>query len=260
MVLSDSPVVAEILALTGYDHIVVDHEHSTTNVQSGQQILQAIQSTYDRASPRTEAIVRLPSHDIVYMKKVLDTLRLPGGVMVPMVDDAETAREVVKSTRYPRQQQGAATSDGVRGCAAPFIRASAWGKEGTESYLTQCNNDLLVMVQVETEAGVEAIPEIAHVEGIDAIFIGPLDLSCSIGKMGQFDDSQVQEIISRAESSILKSGCLLAGFRPPGRSIEEMFDAGYSLVCGSADVGLLQQAAQQDLRAARQALKDQSDL
>jgi 4-hydroxy-2-oxoheptanedioate aldolase len=268
MILSDSAVVAEILALTGYGHILVDHEHSPTDIQSGQRILQAIESTWycysEAAAFRTEAIVRLPAHDPVYMEKMLDSMRLPGGVLVPMVNDVDIARAVVESTRYPKQQETLVEGrrnihGGVRGCATPFVRASGWGRQDTASYLKQCEDDLLVLVQVETKAGVESIADIAQVEGIDGIFLGPMDLSCSIGKMGRFDDPEVQSLISRAEKAILRSGSLLAGFRSPGRDLKEMFDAGYSLICGSLDVGLLREAARQDLQAAQIFVNDGSE-
>jgi 2-keto-3-deoxy-L-rhamnonate aldolase RhmA len=264
MVLSDSPVAAEILATIGYGHILVDHEHSPTDIRSGQALLQAIQSgasmnPNNSGVPTTEPIVRLPTHDPAYMKKVLDSMRLPGGVLVPMIDDAATAQAVVDSTRYPRQKDAtsgsAATTGnggGMRGCAVPFIRGSSWGMN--PEYMRQCENDLLVMVQVESPKGVQAISEIAAIEGIDAIFLGPMDLSCSIGKMGLFDDQEVIELIGAAEEAVRDSGCLLAGFRSPGRDLKDMFDSGYSLVCGSVDVGLLRDAARQDFVAASEAI------
>ena len=256
--LSDSPIVAELLSTVGYGHIVVDHEHGPTDIRSGMAMLQAIDAAYatfgastDQNSPapmRTEPIVRVPAHDPVYMKKVLDTLRLPAGVLVPMVNDAETARQVVKSTRYPTGKNG--DLDGNRGCAAPVVRGSAWGMLGNDYYLEQTKQDLLVMVQVETPQAIQAVPEISQVEGIDGIFIGPLDLSASIGKMGQFDDPQVQELIASAEQAVRESPVFLAGFRAPGRSVKDMFEAGYQLVCGSVDLALLREAAKADLAQA----------
>jgi 2-keto-3-deoxy-L-rhamnonate aldolase RhmA len=213
------------------------------------------------------------------MKKVLDTLPLPAGVLIPMIEDAATARAVVQSTRYPRQfkqqqqQQHQQESDaggalpvllldgGIRGCAVPGIRASGFGTQ--MDYMERAQNDLFVMVQVETLKGVEAIAEIAAVPGIDAIFIGPYDLSCSLGYMGDFDNEQVQEVLKRAEQAVLDSrtttstgggGCLLAGFRSPGRSIAEMFKSGYSLICGAADVGLIQEAANRDAEEGNSAI------
>jgi len=243
LLLSDSPVVTEVLSLAGYQHIIIDHEHGPTDVRSGQAMLQAIQNHQSK----TEAIVRLPGpDDAVYMKKVLDSLRLPGGVLVPMVNDAAAAERVVQSTRYPMMTTGGGDGTGIRGCAAPFVRGSAYGYE--KDYVRQCQEDLLVMVQVETVAGVDAIPEIAAVDGIDGIFVGPLDLSASMGKMGQYQDPEFQAILALAEQTILASDqCWLAGFRAPGRELSDMFDDGYSLVCGSVDLGLLQEAARRDV-------------
>jgi 2-keto-3-deoxy-L-rhamnonate aldolase RhmA len=256
MLLSDSPVAAEILATIGYGHILVDHEHSPTDIRSGQALLQAVQAAAymnPNGVPRTEPIVRLPSHNPAYMKKVLDSMRLPGGVLVPMIDDAATAQAVVDSTRYPRQQDATSgATGGMRGCAVPFVRGSSWGMN--PEYMRQCETDLLVMVQVESPKGVQAIAEIAAIEGVDAIFLGPMDLSTSIGKMGQYDDQEVIELIGAAEKAVRDSGCLLAGFRAPGRELKDMFDAGYSLVCGSVDVGLLRDAARQDFADASAAI------
>jgi 4-hydroxy-2-oxoheptanedioate aldolase len=204
---------------------------------------------------KTEPIVRMKGHDTVNMKKLLDAMRLPGGVLVPMVEDAETAREIVQSTRYPPQvtdDRESSVAGGVRGCAVPFTRASGWGRN--TDYMRQAQEDLLVMVQVETPQGIDAISEIANVKGIDGIFLGPLDLSCSIGKMGQFDDPEVQELIAEAENAVLKSNAFLAGFLYKGRNLKDMFaDKGYSLVCGSVDLGLLREAARQDAEVANKA-------
>lgn len=162
-----------------------------------------------------------------------------------MVEDAATAQKVVAATRYPPA--------GIRGCAYPFVRASSYGSN--PNYLQQCEDDLLVMVQVETERGVESIQEISEVDGIDGIFLGPFDLSASIGKVGQFDNPQVQSLIKKAEDAVLQSGCFLAGFKSGGRALEAMFNEdGYSLVCGSVDLGLLRDAAQEDAQMANNIL------
>jgi 2-keto-3-deoxy-L-rhamnonate aldolase RhmA len=272
LLLSDSPLVAEMMATMGYGHIVVDHEHAATDIRSGQAMLQAIQAAHSltmiapntsKNQPfRTEPIVRLPSaNDPAYMKKVLDTLRLPGGVLVPMVNDAATAAAVVQSTRYPKQFQNTAYNEissnmegGIRGCAAPLVRASGWSFNS--EYVQDTEQDLLVMIQVETLEGVKAIPEIAAVPGVDGIFLGPFDLSCSVGKMGQFDDPDVKDLIRCAEEAVVSSkDCFLAGFRAPGRDLHDMFHtAGYSLVCGSVDMALLRQAALADVETANDSL------
>ena len=187
-----------------------------------------------------------------------------------MVETAAMAQEIVLATRYPQQQQqqragqrNGTTSDasstsqmsGIRGCAIPFVRASNWGSMSNEDYIQQCNNDLLVMVQVESPHAVEAIPDIAKVDGVDLIFIGPFDLSSSLGKVGQFEDPEVQTLLAMAEESVRESQCLLGGLKTPGVSLEDMFDRkGYSLVCGAVDLGLLRDAARLDAQAGQDAM------
>lgn len=250
LVLSDSPIVAELLAGIGYDHILVDMEHSSSNLRSSQTILQAIDSSSSFTQKRTEPLVRLASpYDPVAMKKILDSLRLPGGVLVPMVEDAETASLVVQSTRYPQQEDEHEQIDGIRGCAVPFVRASGWGSLSNKEYLKQCSEDLLVMVQVESPQAVDAIPEIANIEGIDLVFLGPFDLSCSAGKLGQFSDPDVRRLFAKAEKAVIDSPCLLGGFQTPGVELGEMYRKGYSLVCGAVDLGLLRDAARLDAAA-----------
>jgi 2-keto-3-deoxy-L-rhamnonate aldolase RhmA len=263
LLLGDSPLAAELLALVGYDFLIVDHEHSPTNVHAGYRMLQAV----DAAQSNTQQIVRVPSAtDPVYMKKVLDSMRLPGGVLVPMVETADMAAAVVQSTRYPvgigrtiskddeNDSRNSLILNGKRGCAAPLVRASGWGLS-RQDYLQQAADDLLVMVPVETADAIAAVPDIAAVPGIDGIFIGPLDLSASVGKMGQFHDPEVQALMASAERAIRDAdGVFLAGFRAPERELRDMYAAGYQLVCGSVDLGLLREAAKADLASAQEFL------
>lgn len=257
--MSDSPVVMELLAMTGYGHMIIDHEHSPTDSSSGQVLLQAMDSAAGIMHHRTEPIIRVADQDATYMKKILDSLKLPGGVLVPMVETAQAAETIVAATRYPRQTHG--DLNGMRGCAVPFVRASGYGIQmSTQEYMRQCQEDLLVMVQVETPKGVEAIPEIAAVPGIDGIFLGPFDISCSIGKVGQFEDAEVQELMQKAEQAVRSTDCFLAGFRSSGRDLNTMFwDDGYSLICGSVDLGLLRNAAQRDATDANQIMCGEPD-
>ena len=250
--------------MVGYDHMVIDHEHSVTDVRSGQDMLRAMDAaSAESFSNRTEPIVRIPSpHDPVYIKKVLDSMRLPGGILVPMVEDVATAENIVRATRYPMQnsvdsQESNAITGGFRGCAVPFIRASSWNFR--TNYMDEARDDLLVLLQVETLKGVDAISEISQVPGVDGIFLGPLDLSCSIGEMGQFQKKEVTDLISKAEEAVLQSPAFLAGFRSPNRTVQQMFDDGYSFVCGSVDLGLLRSAAIADARSGRKAVERSSE-
>ena len=253
LLLGDSPAAAELLGACGYDFACVDHEHGPTDPRSGQALLRALDAAaVAGASGRTEPLVRVPcAADAAYVKKVLDGLRLPGGLLFPMVEDAAAARRAVRATRYPEVEGG------VRGCAVPLVRATGYGlAESAEEYLRLCREELLVLVQVESPAAVEAIPEIAAVEGVDGIFLGPYDLSAALGKMGRFEDPEVRRLLARAEAKVRESGSVLAGFRSPGRDLGEMFgECGYGLVVGAADLALLREAARLDAAQGREAAK-----
>ena len=126
--------------------IFLQDEHACTDIGSGQEMLRAMDAAASSAGFRTEPIVRVPDHSHAYLKKVLDTMRLPGGILVPMVDDVETAQKVVEATRYPLQNQFASmpnnVTGGARGCAVPFIRASSWNHDS--DYMQKAQQDVLV--------------------------------------------------------------------------------------------------------------------
>jgi len=258
-IMSSSPSVAELLSSVGYGHVVIDMEHSPLDVSSTVQMLRAVDSARyfgNSITMPTHPIVRVPSNDAVMTKRVLDILRNPAGIMFPLIENAEDAKAAVASTRYPNR-------GGVRGSAHTLVRASSYGLD--DNYYYDTSTDLLVILQVESETAIENIPEIASVDGVDCIFLGPLDISCSINKMGQFDDDngQVMKLIRYAERLVReesikrekngKERLILGGFRSPGRSLSDMFskDVGYQLISGSADFGLLKKAALLDIQDAQ---------
>jgi len=280
--LSGSPSIAELLAGIGYSHIVVDMEHSPIDVPTAANMLRAIDSASssrgNHPASNTTPIVRVPSHhDVAMTKRVLDILRTPAGIIFPMIENAEQARDAVASTRYPPHYSYGDDDDdddddqgehvGLRGCAHPFVRASSYGKD-TTYFDKASHNDLLTIVQVESENAIHNIPEIGMVEGVDCIFLGPFDISCSVGKMGQFQEGgEVMELIKLAEKLVLETsekkrrlssgGLVLGGFRSPGRSLNEMFSeqVGYQFISGSIDLGMIQTAAKKDLIDSKKAMK-----
>ena len=169
-----SPIAAEVLALAGYDAMIIDHEHGSGELVGAIQIMQAMSAT------PASSILRVPWNDPVALKRALDAG--PEGVMIPSINSADEARAAVTACRYP--------PGGTRGAAYGLLRASDYGLVA-EEYLASVQDNLLIACQIETAAAVEAIPEIAAVDGVDMLFIGPNDLSGSIGKLGQFDDAEV---------------------------------------------------------------------
>lgn len=230
--LSFSNVVAEILGWAGYDFVVVDMEHGPGETFAALPVLQALAAT------NTPAVLRLPVNDPVLVKKALDLG--PAGIMFPMIENADDARRAVAACRYPPL--------GIRGAAHPLVRASRYGLDAC--YLDNCEQDLLVLCQVETEAAVNRIPEIAAVEGVDCIQMGPLDLKASIGLLRQPGDPAGLALLKRAETAVFscERKVLLAGFSNPESSGEQLFERGYDMVSGAVDVALLRDAAVADLK------------
>lgn len=172
------PAVAEIVAGVDVDFVVIDTEHAPAGLETLENVLRAVEA----APGNTAALSRVPWNDPVRIKRLLDTG--PAGVVVPMVESAAGAREAVEAMRYP--------PEGIRGIAA--TRASRY-TAGFPEYVETANEDLVTVLQVESEAGVANAGAIAHVEGVDALLVGPSDLSAAIGAFPDTDDDRVVEAV-----------------------------------------------------------------
>ncbi len=174
------PVVGEILAGSGYDWVLVDMEHSPVEVQDVLSALLAI-----AAYPETTAIVRPPSNDPVMIKRLLDIGAQ--SLLIPYVQSAEEARAAVAAMRYaPR---------GMRGFAG-ITRATRYGK--VSGYPAVAEDELCLIVQVETKVALDRLEEIATVEGVDGVFIGPADLAATMGHTGNPGHPEVVTAIEDA--------------------------------------------------------------
>lgn len=229
-----SPIVAEIIGLAGYDFVIIDHEHGPGGLESAIGILQALSST------PTTALMRVPWNDPVYLKRALDIG--VEGVMIPMVESGEQARAAVAACLYPPA--------GIRGCASRLIRGSEFGIRN-EDYLARINQELVIMCQIESAAAVDSVADMAPIDGIDVLFIGPNDLAGSIGKPGQTADPEARALIERAEQAVKDSGKAMATVPYAGMSWQDLFDRGYDMVAGASDVTLLRTGALADVAAHR---------
>lgn len=231
-----SPTVAEVMALAGYDGLMIDREHGPADLGDVVAMVRAIRTT------PCAALVRVPANDPVELKRTLDIG--VDGVMVPAIASAAEARAAVAACRYPPA--------GLRGMAASVVRASGYGFRTTE-YLAGADAALLIICQIESAAAVERIAEIAAVDGADMLFIGPYDLSADLGHIGKPDHSDVAKAIAAVEAAVKRAGKLLGGIVTAGRDAAALFDAGYDLVLTGADVVLLREAARADVEAFRRA-------
>jgi 4-hydroxy-2-oxoheptanedioate aldolase len=230
-----SPVVTEILGLAGFDFLLLDQEHGLGDPTSLVGQLQAINTT-----PAT-SVVRVPWNDHVYLKRVLDAG--VEGVMIPSIETAEEARAAVAACHYPPR--------GRRGAASSSARASGYGT--APDYLASCAENLLVVLQIESAKGVENIDAILAVEGVDVMFIGPHDLSGTVGHLGDLKHPEVAKLIARAEERILASGRPMGTVPHPGCTAMDMFQRGYAFVNAGSDIGRLRDGSIADVRAFRAA-------
>ncbi|MCD7462516.1 hypothetical protein HAX54_048694 [Datura stramonium] len=244
--LSFSPTLAEIAGLAGYDFAVVDMEHGHGGISDALPCLRALSAT------RTPAILRVPESSATWAKKALDLG--PQGIMFPMIDGPKSARKAVSYCRFP--------PNGVRGSAHTVVRASSYGID--EGYLSNYEDDLLIMCQVECVDGVKKIEEIAAVEGVDCIQMGPLDLSASLGYLWDPGNKKVKEMMNAAEKGVLKKkpvdgGAYLSGFAMPHDSPENLKSRGYHMVSGAVDIGMFRNAAVEDVKKFKMSLVEGSE-
>ncbi|MCL5935068.1 MAG: aldolase/citrate lyase family protein, partial [Firmicutes bacterium] len=173
-----SAELAEIIAQAGFDFIIIDSEHCSYDWSEIEQLIKVI--SYNRVSP----IVRVPG---IFRPLILRTLDLGAeGILVPRVDSAREAQDVVRFAKYPPL--------GDRGFAG-IVRSAKYGKLPVREYIEQANENILLAVQAETAKAVDNLGEIASVRGIDLVFVGPSDLSVSLGFAGRPNASEVQEKI-----------------------------------------------------------------
>jgi 4-hydroxy-2-oxoheptanedioate aldolase len=180
---------AEICAGAGFDWVVIDPEHAPFELTDVLHHLQVL-SGY----PGVSAVVRPPGHAAAYIKRLLDLGAQ--SLIVPMVNTVAEAEALVRAMRYP--------PEGIRGVASALARASAFGK--IENYTRDANQEMCLVVQIETVAALENIEAIAAVNGVDGLFIGPADLAASMGYHGDGGHPDVVAAIETALSRIKATG------------------------------------------------------
>ncbi len=221
ILLMPSADVAEVIATSGLQVAMIDHEHG------GGGLLDFVQQ--DRAVRGTdmELVVRVPHGDATYAQRLLDNGAR--GLVFPGIDTAEQAQAAVTACRYPPR--------GTRGAGAG-LRAGRYGID-TEYYRETRQDETMLIVQIESARAVENIDEICAVSGVDMCLIGPRDLSASIGMLDNFADPEIWELVDRAAERIRASGKFLASTLRPGSTITDMFEQGYDLVLAGKDVDFL---------------------
>jgi 4-hydroxy-2-oxoheptanedioate aldolase len=182
------PYAAELCATAGFDWLLIDGEHGPNDLRSMLGSLQAV------APYSAHPVLRIPQGDTTLIKQVLEIGAKT--LLVPMVETADQARALVAATRYPPR--------GVRGVGSGLARSSRWSDY--PRYLHEADDSVCLLVQVETASALAQLDEIAAVDGVDGVFIGPADLSASMGHLGNPGHTDVRNAIDTGIARILAAG------------------------------------------------------
>lgn len=223
MVTLAAPAVVEVLAEVGFDWLFLDGEHGPLETRELQALMQA-------AGERIPCLVRVPAAEEIPIKKALDLGA--AGVIVPQVNTPEQAERVVRFCRYP--------PEGTRGVG--IARAHGYGLR-FQPYVAAANAQTAVVVQAEHIQAVENIERIVAVGGIDAILVGPYDLSASLGRMGEVDHPSVVQAISHVTKTCRSAGLALGIFGVTAAAVRPYVESGYTLIVAGVDTLLLGHAA-----------------
>ncbi|WP_234988094.1 HpcH/HpaI aldolase/citrate lyase family protein [Demequina sp. NBRC 110056] len=220
-VCSGSPVIAEICAGGGLDWLLIDMEHGPNGLESVLAQLQAV-----AAYPVTP-VVRVPANDPVTLKQLLDLGAQ--NILVPMVSSADEARAAVEAVHYPPR--------GRRGVGSALARSARWNR--VPNYLADASSHVSLFVQVETADAVAAAREIAAVDGVDGVFVGPSDLAASMGLLGQQTHPDVTAAVGRAFSAVREVGTPVGVNAFDPAVARSYADAGAAFILVGADVAML---------------------
>lgn len=231
---SSDPGMAEILADAGFTWLGIDMEHSGLDIP---QLMQTLRGIHGRGAV---PLARVRENDTLAIRQTLDVG--VAGVIVPLIHSAADAKRAVAAAKYP--------PIGVRGFC--YSRMNAWGRD-FDSYAASANDKTSVIVMIESRAAVEDIDSILSVEGVDAVFIGPYDMSGSYGVPGQIHHPLVEDACLKVLEACRKHG-KAAGLHVVKAGEQEIagtVSAGYSFIALGADIVFLRKAALEALESAR---------
>jgi 2-keto-3-deoxy-L-rhamnonate aldolase RhmA len=231
-IMSASPIVAEAIGCAGFDWGVIDMEHTPLDMMDVVHLLQAVSAT------KMLPVVRVPWNDTVTVKRVLDSGAAT--LLFPFVQNAEEAHRAVAATRYP--------PEGVRGMAG-MSRGSRFGT--IANYYKAANQQIGVIVQLETPAAVAQLEAIAAVQGVDAIFLGPADLSGAMGHAGDHMHPEVMGLMSQAAQRCKAVGKPVGTIGGTPEAVAQYRAMGFTFLAIASDLGLMMRGAQAAVAALR---------
>lgn len=227
------PLIAELLAGAGYDWVLIDAEHGPFDLRAIIGQLQAM-APYDIGT-----VVRPPSGDPVFIKRLLDA-----GVqtlLVPMVNSPEEAADLVRAMRYPPA--------GSRGIGAALGRASRWNQ--VAGYLQKAEQELCLIVQVESKTAYEQLEDILAVEGVDGVFFGPADLSASLGYPDQMEHPEIVDMVKKGLERTREAGKIAGTIALTEAGVKRYEQCGANMIGVGADTLLFSNAVGQLIQKIR---------
>jgi len=226
--------IAEIFSGAGLDWVAVDLEHSVIDLGQAQELLRGI--SVGGAAP----MVRLSDNDPVQIKRVMDAGA--EGIIVPMINSAEEAEKAAESMLYP--------PSGRRGVG--LARAQGYGVD-FDAYRGELAGKAVLVPQVEHIDAVTNIEDILAVDQVDGVFIGPYDLSASLGVPGEFDHPSMTEAIAQVEKAVKASGKSLGihVIEPDLKALHDFCDRGYRFIAYSLDIRILDNVMRQAVEAGK---------
>lgn len=226
----NSPTATEIMAQSGFEWLTVDMEHSVTSLETMQHLIQVIEGC------GVVPLVRVGGNDPGLIKRVMDAGAY--GVIVPMVNSADDAAKAVRAVKYPPA--------GARGVG--IARAQGYGRS-FDRYVSWINEESVVIVQIEHIDGVKNLEEIISVKGVDGCFIGPYDLSGSLGVPGDLAHPDVEKAVARVEK-ICRKGAMPLGYHvvdPDTSLLQKYQKKGYSILAFSSDMLMLEKISREKM-------------
>ena len=214
------PYVAEMASTAGFDWLLIDGEHAPNDIRSIMAQLAILDGK------ESVAVVRLPDDDPTRIKQALDIGAQ--NLLIPMIESAGQAGRCVRAALYPPK--------GFRGVGSALARASKFGS--ITDYLTTADDEILVLLQIESRRGLEALDDILAVDGVDGVFIGPSDLAADMGYLGNVSAPPVREAVLDALRRIRAAGRIAGVLSADAALIEDCKSAGANFVGVGIDVSL----------------------
>ncbi|HBK61621.1 MAG TPA: 4-hydroxy-2-oxovalerate aldolase [Firmicutes bacterium] len=233
---SGAPSIVETVGVSGYDFVIIDSEHGSTDVGVVEHLIRAAETV------NVTPLVRIADISRTNILRVLDLGAM--GILVPMLETAEQAMDAVAYSKYPPFWP-----NGRRGVA--FRRAGRYGDINAVDFFKWANDQCIVAIQIETRAGMENLSEILKVDGIDLVFIGPSDLSQSLGYPGNANHPDVKAAVRSIAEASMKAGKIAAVMPTSPGDVEEYLRMGVQCILSGNEYALIRKSATEFVRSVR---------